>query len=157
MRGAARELLVLVAKVQLFPGPPIIMQDHNKNIEIACITVTGIMILGLYLFWAHKCQSIAVTAPNPQVHRTNATWVSRALQGKAMADGSAYNNRAFTIRVPKGMWPLGAWVLVESNGKKVCVQVTDWCKHGRVDLSEAAFAQMADVRRGIIGITIKDL
>lgn len=133
------------------------MNDQIKFLETLCLVLLGLVVFRFYLMWAQDRRAAAITATGPQVHTTTASWVSSSLLHQRMADGTSYNNRNFTARVPKGKWPLGTWLLIESNGKKVCVKVTDWCGKDRIDLSEAAFAHLADLRQGIVGITAKTL
>lgn len=134
------------------------MNEQVKFLETLALLLLGLLVIRGYLLWAQDRRYAAPRAKEPQVQTITASWVSSTLIGHPMADGTAYNRHAFTARVPKGLWPLGTWLLVEAEGKRVCVKVTDWCgRPDRVDLSEAAFIELAKPLRGIIGITVKTL
>lgn len=133
------------------------MNDQIKFLETLCLVLLGLVVFRFYLIWAQDRRAAAIRTTGPQVHSMTASWVAPTLKGRPMADGTPYEPTNFTARVPKGQWPLGSWLLIEGGDKRVCVRVTDWCGKDRVDLSEAAFAHLADLRRGIIGITAKTL
>lgn len=76
-----------------------------------------------------------------------------------MANGRLYNENAFTCAVR--LVPLGTRLMVRNiaNGRTVFVTATD--KIGkrfaetRIDLSKAAFSQIADLKRGLIPVEVE--
>lgn len=85
-----------------------------------------------------------------------ASFYGEAYRGKRMADGFRFNPDRYTCA--SNTWPLGTWLHVEHDGKSVEVLVTD---HGPditlgriIDLSEAAFARIADTKRGVVTVRV---
>jgi hypothetical protein len=65
------------------------------------------------------------------------------------------------LRDVLGDWR-GQWITVEGDGASVTVQLTDWCacgeRHGLptlLDLSDAAFSELADLSAGVIRVAIE--
>jgi rare lipoprotein A len=88
-----------------------------------------------------------------------ASYYGKAHHGRTQANGQPFNMHAMTA----AMWgvPFGARYRVTHKGKSVVVKVTDRgpAKHlGRaIDLSQAAFAKLAPLRRGLIPVCIERL
>jgi hypothetical protein len=88
-----------------------------------------------------------------------ATWYGAAFQGQLMANGAPYdmNNPTTTAA---NVYPLGTWLRVTrlSTGRSVFVQVTDrggFRYPDIVDLSYAAFSQIADPSEGVVGVRVE--
>jgi rare lipoprotein A len=74
-----------------------------------------------------------------------------------MADGSPFNPDDPTIAASNA-WPLGVWLVV-CHGERcipVCVRDRGSFRHA-VDLSRAAFAQLAPLSSGVIDVTVQAL
>jgi rare lipoprotein A (peptidoglycan hydrolase) len=88
----------------------------------------------------------ADAGPPPAIVRGIASWY---------ADGPGlYAAAGPALRV--GDWR-GSWVTVTSGGVSVRVQLVDWCDcYGTrlVDLSPAAFAELAPLGRGLLEVTV---
>lgn len=86
-----------------------------------------------------------------------ASWYGEGYRGKRMANGRRYNPDLLTCATWE--WPIGAWLEVEHAGKRVLVQVTDRgpaLTLGRlIDLSQAAFAKLADLKRGVLTVHVR--
>lgn len=88
-----------------------------------------------------------------------ASFYGDAYRGKRMANGERFYPDAMTCAAWK--WPLGSWLEVEHRGRRIVVQVTDRgpavSLNRMVDLSEAAFARLADLRLGVITVNIRQI
>ena len=85
-----------------------------------------------------------------------ASWYGEEHANKLMANGQPFNPRAMTCATM--VWPLGTKLYVEYAGRFLTVVVTDRgpANHlGRlIDLSSAAFAQLAPLACGIITVRV---
>jgi rare lipoprotein A len=102
-----------------------------------------------------------VNRPTPAsgtVTRGIATWyggVDGFDLGDGMADGSPFNPDDPTIAAGNH-WPLGTWLMVCHGERCIPVCVRDRGGFGHaVDLSRAAFAQLAPLSSGVIDVTIE--
>lgn len=87
-----------------------------------------------------------------------ATWyggVDGFDSGDGMADGTPFNPSDPTIAA-SNLWPLGTRLLVCHGAKCIGVTVRDRgaFRHA-LDLSQAAFASLAPLSRGVITVTIQ--
>ena len=78
-----------------------------------------------------------------------------------MANGQIFDDTKFTAACAK-RWSLGQKLLVSYQGKSVTVECSDRGsfeeKYGRVlDLSKAAFAELAPVAKGVLTISIEEI
>jgi len=72
-----------------------------------------------------------------------------------MADGSQFNPNDPTIAAANS-WPLGTWLRVCHQGRCIEVQVRDHGAFGHaLDLSYAAFSQLAPPSTGVITVTVE--
>lgn len=89
----------------------------------------------------------------------SASWYGEAHHGRLMANGKPFNMRAMTAA--SNVHPLGSVLRVTSGKRSVVVAVTDrgdFAKYGRLlDLSKAAFSQLAPISRGVIPICVTRL
>ncbi len=90
-----------------------------------------------------------------------ATWYGAAFQGSRMADGRPYDMYDPTTTAANA-YPLGTWLRITrlTTGKSITVQVTDrgaFRYPNIVDLSYAAFAQLADPSMGVIGVRVEPI
>jgi rare lipoprotein A len=104
---------------------------------------------------------------NPELAQTPpsaglASWYGESHRGKLMAIGEKYDPEKMTAA--SWFFPLGTSVRVSFNNssRSVVVATTDrgparsLVREGRIiDLSEAAFAQLADTSLGLISVTIE--
>lgn len=86
-----------------------------------------------------------------------ASWYGHELDGRTMANGKPFNPHALTCA--SWDYPFGAKLRVSSGGQAVTVVVTDRGPHRRlgrkIDLSEAAFARLAPLERGLLTVKIE--
>jgi|GEM_PF-2842214 len=88
-----------------------------------------------------------------------ATWYGADFQGRLMADGEVYNMYD-PLFAASNIYPLGSYVRVTrvTTGQSIVVKVTD---HGAfrypnvLDMSYAAFSQLADPSSGVIGVRVE--
>ncbi len=74
-----------------------------------------------------------------------------------MADGDSFNPDDPTITAAND-WPLGTLLLVCHDARCIRVRICDRGGFGNaVDLSRAAFAQLAPLSSGIIDVTVQPL
>lgn len=118
-------------------------------------------VLGAMLF-LHGC---AARVP----HKVDPSWVGYTERGKASyyamkfqfsrtASGERFNN--FSLTAAHNTLPLGTRVRVTNtkNGKTVEVTINDrgpFIKGRIIDLTRAAFARIADLKKGIVNVEIK--
>jgi len=92
------------------------------------------------------------------VTRGVATWyggVDGFDLGDGMADGTPFNPDDPTIAA-SNQWPLGTWLMVCHAERCISVCVRDRGGFGHaVDLSRAAFAQLAPLSSGVVDVTIE--
>jgi rare lipoprotein A len=90
-----------------------------------------------------------------------ASWYGHEVAGRTMANGKIFNPKAILCASRK--YPLGTRLLVTNiaNGRSVAVIVSDRGPAKRlgrtIDLSQAAFKQIADTRLGLIQVKIEKL
>lgn len=90
-----------------------------------------------------------------------ASWYGPELQGELMANGKKFDWRKMTCA--SWGYPLGTKLGVsnKANGRSVVVTVTDRGPakrlHREIDLSKAAFAKIADVKKGLVNVEVTRL
>jgi rare lipoprotein A (peptidoglycan hydrolase) len=91
-----------------------------------------------------------------------ASWYGEQHRGRLMANGQPFDPDKLTAA--SWFFELGAKVVVEHGGRRVVVVVTDrgpnrrLVREGRtVDLSQAAFAKLADPKVGLIPVKTRKL
>jgi rare lipoprotein A len=90
-----------------------------------------------------------------------ASWYGSDLEGRLTASGEPFNPAALTA----ASWhhELGAWLEVSnpSTGQAVIVRINDRGPARRlgriIDLSESAFAQIADLRIGLVTVEVREI
>lgn len=90
-----------------------------------------------------------------------ASWYGSDLEGRPTASGEPFNPAALTA----ASWhhALGAWVEVSNptTGQAVIVRINDRGPARRlgrlIDLSEAGFAQIADLRIGLVTVDVREV
>lgn len=97
-----------------------------------------------------------------EVIYTKASWYGEELRGKPMANGKPFNPDAYTCA--SWDYPLGTTLMVTHGDRFVIVTVTDrgpsrelYKKGRRLDLSLAAFRELAATRYGVIEVEIEEL
>jgi rare lipoprotein A len=86
-----------------------------------------------------------------------ATYYHPSLAGRTKANGQRYNPNAMTAA--SNNYRLGTRVRVTNrrNGKSVAVTITDRCGNCSIDLSRAAFQQIAPLKQGRVSVKIMRL
>lgn len=86
-----------------------------------------------------------------------ASWYGEEHRGKLMANGKPFNPDALTCA--SWHYPFGTRLKVQHGSRTVIVTVTDRGPHKRlnraIDLSESAFRQLANPRKGLIKVKIE--
>lgn len=86
-----------------------------------------------------------------------ASWYGDELRGKAMANGKPFDPDKLTCA--HWGYSFGTKLRVSYSGKSVVVTVTDRGPNRRlgraIDLSQEAFRQLADIKKGLIEVTIE--
>lgn len=107
--------------------------------------------------WAALLLALALPVSADQ-----ASWYGEELRGRLMANGHPFDPEALTAA--SWFYPLGARLRVSCAGRACSVVVTDrgparrLVAQGRViDLSAAAFRQLAPLRTGVVNVTIERL
>ena len=106
--------------------------------------------------------------PLPSVpERGVACWYGETHRGKTMANGQKFDPDRYTAA--SWTYPLGSRVRVtlenaDQPARTLTVTITDrgparkWVEQGRIiDLSKAAFAQLAPVEKGLIPVSVQPL
>jgi rare lipoprotein A len=93
---------------------------------------------------------------NPAVMTGKASWYGASYRGKLMANGQRFDQNLLTCAT--WHWPLGTKLVVEHDGRRVTVLVTDRGPalplDRAIDLSMAAFAKIAPLSRGVVTVSI---
>lgn len=130
-----------------------------RRIEDSIIGFIVTLFLAVLLLFGGRTLAQAQVA-QAQVVEGKASWYGGKFHGRYAADGSIFNKHAFTTAATK-RYKLGDVLKVTnaSNGKTVIVKVTDrgaFKKYGRLlDLSRAAFAEIGDLRKGVIKVLVE--
>lgn len=114
--------------------------------------ILSLLVLAVFVFGAAAyCQ-----AREAATRKKKASFYGEGYRGKPMANGHPYDPDQYTCA--SWDWPLGTRLLVEYGGHGVVVTVTDRGPDKRlgrdIDLSEAAFAGLADRKLGVISVEI---
>lgn len=107
----------------------------------------------------HRIPQTRITQPGT-VQAGLASWYGEELRGEPMANGKPFNPDALTAA--SWFYPFGTRVRVSHAGRSVAVEITDrgpaerLVRQGRIiDLSQAAFARLEDLDRGLIEVRVK--
>lgn len=89
-----------------------------------------------------------------------ASFYSDLYHGRKAADGSIFNQNKLTAA--SNIYKLGTLVTVKNkkNGKSVTVKITDRLaknKGHRIDLSKAAFKNIADLKTGLVDVEVHEI
>jgi len=117
------------------------------------------LLLALFL---HGCASVTKHEPQPDsvgYKQTGmASYYARNFHHKMTANGERFDNHAMTAA--HKTLPFGSKVKVTNlnNGKSVTVRINDrgpFVKGRIIDLSRAAFSQIANLDRGVVKVEIR--
>lgn len=99
---------------------------------------------------------LLVLLPMRPVNAQTATFYSDWYIGRRTANGQVFNQGGMTAAHPT--LPMGSRVRVtnRNNGRSVIVRINDRCKCS-IDLSKAAFQQLAPLKLGRIPVRIERL
>lgn len=89
-----------------------------------------------------------------KVYSQSATYYHPSLVGRIKANGRPYNPNAMTAA--SNNYRLGTRVKVTNRktGKSVVVTITDRCGNCSIDLSRAAFQQIANLKQGRVPVRV---
>jgi len=115
-------------------------------------TIIVLFVLAVFVFGAAAyCQAREAIG-----RKKKASFYGEGYRGKPMANGHPYDPDQYTCAC--WGWPLGTRLLIEHGEHVVVVTVTDRGPDKRlgrdIDLSEAAFTALADLKLGIITVNI---
>lgn len=101
--------------------------------------------------------TLFVTATPMSVYAQSATYYHPSLAGRTKANGQPYNPNALTAA--SNNYRLGTKVRVTNRrtGKSVVVTITDRCGNCSIDLSTAAFRQIAPLKQGRVAVKVTKL
>lgn len=88
------------------------------------------------------------------VEAQSATYYHPSLAGRTKANGQPYNPNALTAA--SNSYKLGTRVKVTNRktGRSVVVTITDRCGNCSIDLSTAAFRQIAPLKQGRVSVKV---
>jgi rare lipoprotein A len=130
--------------------------QHNFRVNIA---LTICLLLALLL---DGCSSITRHEPHPDsvgYEQTGmASYYAKKFHHRKTASGERFDNYAMTAA--HKTLPFGTEVIVNNinNGKSVTVRINDrgpFVKGRIIDLSRAAFTEIADLNRGVVKVKIR--
>lgn len=131
------------------------------------VSVLAIMLLpdGLQPALEYHSQAAAeylgpATISGPSVV-LKASWYGSESARKPMANGELFDPTRYTCA--SWDYPLGTWLRISVGDKGVYCKVTDRGPAKRllttrqIDLSEAAFSQLGDTRKGIMSVMVQEI
>ncbi len=103
---------------------------------------------------------VEAAAFRPPPTRGLASWYGEDHRGKLMANGEPFDPDRLTCA--SWHYPFGTRLLIEQGGRRVIVTVTDRGPNRRlrgriVDLSRAAFSQLANLEQGLVPVVVRRL
>jgi rare lipoprotein A len=116
----------------------------------------------LFALLLHGCASFTKHEPHPDLagykETGMASYYAKKLHHRKTASGERFDNYAMTAA--HKTLPFGTEVKVtnSSNGRSVTVRINDrgpFVKGRIIDLSRAAFSQIADLHRGVVKVEIR--
>ena len=136
--------------------PYFMVVQHTFRVTIA------LAICMLFALLLHGCSSITRHEPHPDLagykQTGMASYYAKKFHHRKTASGERFDNYAMTAA--HKTLPFGSKVVVEnlSNGRSVTVRINDrgpFVKGRIIDLSRAAFSQIADLNRGVVKVEIR--
>ena len=132
----------------------------NPYVFLPAVLVILALIIMLFAKLARAEQTLTLTASWYSVESLKKEGTFKYSKG-VMANGELFSDDAFTCA--SRLHRLGVLLLVTNlaNGKSVVVRVTDRIgtrfANKRIDLSRGAFAQIANLKQGVIPIKIEQI
>jgi rare lipoprotein A len=123
---------------------------------------TALAIILASVSLLHGCSSVTKQEPHPDsagYKQTGmASYYAKKFHHRKTASGERFDNNAMTAA--HRTLPFGSKVVVEnlSNGRSVTVRINDrgpFVKGRIIDLSRAAFSQVADLNKGVVKVQIR--
>ncbi len=126
--------------------------------QISILTLAVFVCAGMCLNCA---RGGAVSSPRGKyIPAGEASWYGPGFHGKTTASGEIYNQRAMTAAHKTLSFGTRVRVTNAENGRSVVVRINDRfpnTKNRIIDLSEAAFEQLAPPARGVIPVKLEVL
>jgi rare lipoprotein A len=123
---------------------------------------TTLVIFLVFVLFLEGCAGLTSHRPHPELNRYTetgmASYYAREFQHRKTASGERLNNNAMTA-AHKNL-PFGTAVVVKNlnNGKSVKVRINDrgpFVKGRIIDLTRAAFSQIANLDKGVVKVEIR--
>ena len=143
--------------------PESIMVRQDSSEVPSCLRVnTALAICLVLVLFLHGCSGLIRQEHQPDLvgykQTGMASYYANKFNHKKTASGERYDNYAMTAA--HKTLPFGSKVVVEnlSNGRSVTVRINDrgpFVKGRIIDLSRAAFSQIADLNRGVVKVQIR--
>lgn len=130
----------------------------QKKPKLPKFIIVGAIVMLFLIVWAFANADEGLKASWYSVESLKREGTFKYSRG-VMANGQLYSDFNYTVACR--LYPLGSILRVKNiaNGKTVVVRVTDRIGRrfakSRLDLSKAAFMQIADLRQGLIPITVE--
>ena len=141
----------------LTSAPPIhkVNPAMRSAILILSAILTALCIHGHQI--GQEAESQIAALPEPERFPVRATWYGRAYAGRLTASGTRFNPAAMTAA--HRTLPFGTRLRVTWLGRSVEVTVTDRTAPGVdvLDLSSAAFQELAPLRAGVLHVVAEVL
>jgi rare lipoprotein A len=134
---------------------------YSRNIPRCLRVNTALAICLAFALLLHGCASVTRHEPQPVLtgykETGMASYYARILHHRKTASGERFDNYAMTAA--HKTLPFGSEVKVTNlnNGKSVTVRINDrgpFVKGRIIDLSRAAFSQIADINKGVVKVEI---
>jgi peptidoglycan lytic transglycosylase len=138
------------------------VRQHSRGVPYNLRVNTALAIFLAILSLLHGCSSITRHEPHPDFvgykQTGMASYYAKNFHHRKTASGERFDNHAMTAA--HKTLPFGTEVKVTNpdNGKSVTVRINDrgpFVKGRIIDLSRAAFSQIADLNRGTIKVQIR--
>lgn len=122
---------------------------HQKSEKMKAIASV------LFFVSVLNCMSFSTSKTDDEKKTSKASYYHDKFNGRRTASGEIFQNTKFTAA--HRTLPFGTKVLVKNikNGKEVIVEINDrgpFHKSRALDLSKAAFTEIADIRSGVVSI-----
>ena len=123
---------------------------------------TALAVFLVFVLFLHGCSGPIGYKPLPELNGYSetgmASYYARKFQHRKTASGERLNNNSMTAA--HKTLPFGTEVMVKNlgNGKSVAVRINDrgpFVKGRVIDLTRAAFSQIADLNKGVAEVEIR--
>jgi rare lipoprotein A len=138
------------------------MRPDSRGFRYCFSGNTALAVFLVFVLFLHGCAGPTAYKPPPESHGYRetgmASYYARNFQHRKTASGERLNNNSMTAA--HRTLPFGTEVIVKNpgNGKSVEVRINDrgpFVKGRIIDLTRAAFSQIADLNKGVVQVEIR--